>query len=135
MRRKVLQDYANTFCQMLVGWRMGDDLETLSELPDGELSVNILTGEAAHSLAGPLKLWVAEEIQAWFTHRLEVSGIPASEIHTASIIAQISTGRIATNRKKVVSFDFTVASRIETSDTAYSGTLKETHQWHQRAAL
>lgn len=135
MRRKVLQDYANTFCQMLVGWRMGDDLETLSELPDGELFINALTGEATHSVAGPLQLWVAGEIQAWFKHRLEVSGIPTAEIHRASITANINTSRIATNRKKVVSFDFTIASRIETSDAAYAGSLKETHQWHQRAAL
>ena len=130
MRRKVLQDYANTFCQMLVGWRMGEDLETLSALPDGELSINVLSGEATHSVVGSLKLWVAEEIQAWFKHRLEVSGIPAGEIQLASISAQINTGRIATNRKKVVSFDFTVTSQIETSDATYSGKLKETHQWH-----
>lgn len=114
---------------------MGDDLETLSELPDGELTINALTGEATHSVVGPLQLWVAGEIQAWFKHRLEVSGIPAQEVHKASIAATINTGRIATKRKNVVSFDLTVASRIETSDAAYVGKLKETHKWHQRAAL
>ena len=111
---------------------MGDDLEVLSELPDGEVSINVLTGEATHSVAGPLKLGVAGEIQAWFKQRLEVSNIPHSEIRLASISAKINTGRIATNRKKVVSFDFSVASQIETSDAAYSGNLKESHQWHQR---
>ncbi len=135
MRRKVLQDYANTFCQMLVGWRMGEDLETLSELPDGELLVNALTGEATHSTYGPIKLWVAGEFQSWFNHRLEVSGIPSTEIQAASVTAKINTNRIATNRKKVVSFDFTIESRIETSDALYVGNLKEVHQWHQRAAL
>ena len=114
---------------------MGEDLETLSELPDGELLVNALTGEATHSTYGPIKLWVAGEFQSWFNHRLEVSGIPSTEIQAASVTAKINTNRIATNRKKVVSFDFTIESRIETSDALYVGNLKEVHQWHQRAAL
>lgn len=111
---------------------MGDDLELLSELPDGELLVNVLTGEATHSIAGPIKLWVTGEIQSWFNHRLEVAGIPKAEIRLAAVTAQINTGRIATNRKKIVSFDFSMTSRIETSDAAYSGKLTETHRWHQR---
>lgn len=114
---------------------MGEDLELLSELPDGELSVNALTGGAMHSVAGSLKLGVAEEIQAWFMRRLEVSGIPVFEIRTALVSAKICTSRIATNRKKVVSFDFTVVSRIETSDATYRGELKEIHRWHQRLPL
>jgi hypothetical protein len=120
---------------MLVGWRMGEDLETLAQLPDGELTVNVLTGEATHSSCGEFSLWVAREIQAWFNHRLEISGIPTSEIYAALVTAKINTGRIATNRKKMVSFNFNVESRIETSSTLYSGKLEETHQWHQRADL
>ena len=37
MRRKVLQDIANTLCQMMVGWRMGDDAQRMARLPDRTL--------------------------------------------------------------------------------------------------
>lgn len=132
MRRKILQDHANTFCEMLVGWRMAADLETLAQLPDGVLFIDVLSGRAEHSAVGPIELGIAAELHAWFSHRLEVSGIPASEIRAASLSAHINTGRIATNRKKIVSFDFSIESKIETSDARYSGNLKEVHKWHQR---
>ena len=132
MRRKVLQDHANTFCQMLVGWRMGDDLDALAELPDGILSVNVLTGQAVHSVTGALHLGIAGELKAWFGNRLETCGIPTAEIRAAEVSATIGTERIPTNHKKIVSFDFSVKSRIETSDAEYSGELQEMHHWHSR---
>ena len=134
MRRKVLQDVANTLCQMLVGWRMGEDLEQLAELPDGVIFINALKGEAKHSSAGPLKLWVAEEISAWLPSRLESLSIPIAEILEATIQASISTGRILTNKKRIVSFDFRVQSTITTKDRTYVGNLEERHEWHNRVA-
>lgn len=49
MARKVLQDVANTLCQMVVGWRMGDDLEKIADLPDGTIVFDVLLREARHS--------------------------------------------------------------------------------------
>jgi len=133
MRRKVLQGYANTLCQMLVGWRMGDDLEAMADLPDGELSVNVLGGNATHSQAGPVDLWMAKELQVWFLERLKASSIPPEEIKSATVKATITTSRIPTNRKKIVSFDFALESTIETNERAYIGQLNEVHRWHQRS--
>ncbi len=135
MRRKILQDYANTLCAMLVGWRMGEDLEVIADLPDGELLVNVLNGVATHSLAGVIELGVAKELQAWFFNRLKVSNIPSEVIKLATVKAGIKTDRIATNRKKIVSFDFTLQSAIETDERSYLGKLKEVHSWHQRRPL
>jgi len=135
VRRKILQDYANTLCAMLVGWRMGDDLEVMADLPDGELSVNVLKGVATHSLVGVIELGVAKELQAWFFNRLKVSNIPPEEIKLATLKAGIKTDRIATNRKKIISFDFTLQSAIETNERSYLGRLKEVHSWHQRRPL
>jgi hypothetical protein len=111
---------------------MGEDLETLAELPDGTLYIDVLSGKAEHSVAGTIDLYIASEIQAWFKHRLEVSDIPRSEIQSALVLARINTGRITTNRKKVISFDFNIESKIETTKTLYFGELREAHQWHQR---
>ncbi len=56
MRRKKLQHYANTVCHMFVGWRMGNDLETLSELPSGKIKVDLLSGSAIHDQVGNIDL-------------------------------------------------------------------------------
>jgi hypothetical protein len=45
MRRKLLQDVANSLCPLLVG-RLSDDLEVLSELPDGVLIFDVLGASA-----------------------------------------------------------------------------------------
>jgi len=69
---------------------------------------------------------------SWFFDRLKASNIPLEEIKEATVKAGIKTDRIATNRKKIVSFDFTLQSVIETNERSYLGKLKEVHSWHQR---
>ena len=132
MRRKIIQDLANTLCQMLVGWRMGEDFEVLAELPDGTVSINVLAGTASHDTGGAIQLHIAGELQAWLSHRLSVSRISAQAITAAEVTAKICTDRIATNRKRIVSFDFSVQSIISTDECIYTGQLHETHRWHSR---
>ncbi len=120
---------------MLVGWRMGEDLEAIADLPDGELSVNVLVGTSVHSLAGIIELGIAKELQAWFFNRLKVSNISPEDIKLVTVKAEIKTDRIATNRKKVVSFDFTLQSVIETNERSYLGNLKGMHSWYERRPL
>jgi hypothetical protein len=132
MRRKVLQDIANTLCDMLVGWRMGEDLETLAQLPDGTLTFDVLRGKVVHSTNGELALHVAGELAAWLEHRLETLNVPKGEILAARLTAQFATDRIKTNRKRIVSFDWKCEGSVETDEKVYVGHLKEKHQWHTR---
>jgi hypothetical protein len=120
---------------MLVGWRMAEDLEVLADLPDGTLAIDVLSGSAVHSVDGPLTLYIAGELQAWLQHRLSESAIDRSGIERAIVMAAIRTDRIATNRKRIISFDFTVDSTIVTAERQYRGKLCEVHQWHTRVTL
>ena len=130
--RKILQDFANSLCHMLVGWRMGEDLELLADLPDGTLNLDVLSGTATHSVNGHVNLHIARELQAWLQHRLLKSRIEPSSIAQAAVTATVRTNRIASNRMRIVSFDFAVDSIIETADREYRGKLCEVHQWHSR---
>lgn len=57
--------------------------------------------------------WSPErQLMSWFFDRLKASNIPLEEIKEATVKAGIKTDRIATNRKKIVSFDFTLQSVI-----------------------
>ncbi|AXK71269.1 hypothetical protein DWG18_02495 [Lysobacter sp. TY2-98] len=117
---------------MLVGWRMGDDLESLANLPDGRLEIDVLRGHATHSSGAEPHLFIAHELQAWFSARLEQLSIPIAAISKAIVEADIRTDLLATNRKRVVSFNFDVNSLVTTAEREYRGRLAETHSWHSR---
>jgi hypothetical protein len=133
--RKVFQDFANTLPQMLVGWRMGDDLGTLADLPNGTLSIDILAGTASHSAALQLTLHVAKEMQAWLESRMTTFGIPSQELDAAVLVADIRTDRIATDRKRIVAFDFDCKSTLTSGPRRYVGALAEKHVWHRRTGI
>ena len=111
---------------------MADDLELLAGLPDGTLTIDVLAGTAGHSVNGSISLHIAGELKAWLDHRLSESGIERSEVDTASVVAAIRTDRVATNRKRIISFDFSVDSTIATAERQYRGKLCEVHRWHSR---
>lgn len=117
---------------MLVGWRMQEDLEALADLPNGTLMIDVLNGTASHSTATVLSLHIAEELQAWLKHRTTELRIPFDTLNSATIIADISTDRIATNRKRIVAFDFKCRSKLVSGEHTYEGVLNEKHVWHSR---
>ncbi|QNH18888.1 hypothetical protein HEP74_04064 [Xanthomonas sp. SS] len=134
MRRKVLQDIANTLCQMMVGWRMGDDYERMSELPDGTIYFDLLEKTATHNAGDSPTLWIAGELSAWLEHRLGVEKIDRSELVHAQLELRYETSRIRTNRKQVVSFDFECRSSLRTDVVEYRGSVVDRHAYHQRIA-
>ncbi len=134
MRRKVLQDIANTLCQMMVGWRMGDDYELMAELPDGTLHFDLLNKTAAHSAGNSSALWITGELSAWLEHRLSVEKIDRNKMVHATLEVRYATSRIRTNRKKIVSFDFECRSSLQTDELEYCGIVVDRHAYHQRVA-
>ncbi len=135
MKRKTLQDVANTRPDMLVAWRMAEDLDRLSDLPDGTLRIDLLRETAEHSEAGPITLHVVAELTAWLRDRLTALEIPLTELTQANLDTEIRTNRITTDRKRIVSFDLTCQSRLVTLQRTYEATLQERHVWHRRQRL
>ena len=111
---------------------MGDDYELIAALPDGTIALDLINETAHHSEEGIQQFWITGELAAWLRHRLAVHHIPAAEIKAANLIVSYSTNRVKTNRKKVVSFDFSCRSYIQTESAQYDGELIEKHTYHQR---
>lgn len=110
---------------------MADDLERLAELPDGTLSINVLEGRATHSVAGEQDLYIARELNAWLKAQL-IKHAAEGELQEVILKADIQTDRIATDRKRIVSFDFKCESFLRSRDKSYCGALAEKHTWHRR---
>jgi hypothetical protein len=69
--RNILQDVANTLPHMIMSERMGrGDLETLAELPDGSLQIDLLTSAARHSAGETVSLQVLRDLANWLNSRL-----------------------------------------------------------------
>lgn len=130
MRRKVLQDVANTLCPMLVG-RIGEDLDILSELPDGTLLFDVLDGSVTHDRSGPVSLEIAGKLRAWVERRLASLRIPREVLRSVLVRAEFRTDRVPTHKKAIVLFDWRCESSVTTDQKTYSGRL-ETQQWHTR---
>lgn len=133
MARKVLQDVANTLCQMVVGWRMGDDVEKIADLPNGTIVFDVLLGEARHSSGAAPNLRVSDELRAWFRARLSGLNIAPAEVEAARLEVAFKTDRIKTTRQTLVSFDFECRSSVVTAEKIYEGRLVEKHSYHNRA--
>ena len=132
MRRKILQHIANTLCPMLVGWRMYEDLEILSDLPSGTIEFDLLQAEAIHSQQGKIRLQITNELQSWMLNQFKENKIEIEKIQKVSLLAYMDTDKIKTDKKSIVSFHWSVNSEIATDEKNYKGYLKEAHQWHKR---
>ena len=117
---------------MAIGWRMAQDLETLADLPDGNIEIDLLRGIAAHSTVGQIDLWIAKEMQAWLKNRLEADRIPKNQISEAHVCLCSNTDRIKTDKSRIVSFDWECHSLIATDEKTYESQLKLAHRWHKR---
>ncbi|MBK1884738.1 hypothetical protein JIN85_20165 [Luteolibacter pohnpeiensis] len=132
MKRKVLQHYADVLCHMAIGWRMGDDLELLADLPSGTIHFDILEGRAVHDTRGDIDLRIASEMKAWLLDRLSKDRIPIEAIQAATLKVGMNTDRIKTDKKRVVSFDWQCHSAISTDEKTYEVELIDRHAWHSR---
>lgn len=132
MRRKILQHFADVFCQMFVGWRMGEDVDVLSKIQHRQIYIDVLRGQASLSSEQSLNIWIAGEIQTWFASALKKHNIPIESIREAKSFVDINASTIERKRAIVRVFDFACQSAISTDEKTYESSLNESHTWHQQ---
>jgi hypothetical protein len=132
MKLKVLQGIANNLTDKLCAWPIPEDLETLASVPDGDLTIDILASKASHSSVADINLGATEQLHRWLQAQLAASDIHAEDLEQALLIARIQTDRIATDRSRIVSFDFHVESLLKAGTRVFHGVPTERHVWHHR---
>jgi hypothetical protein len=129
---KNLKDHAHVFCQMFFGWRMSEDLETFAQLPEGKLTIDVLTGSCVHDAHGPVQTYIAGEIGAWFRSQLTGRGISIADITEATLSVDLKR-RPTPKGKRGITFDWYANSTIRTADRDYTADLAEPHTWIPRS--
>ncbi|HKP95680.1 MAG TPA: hypothetical protein VJ385_07975 [Fibrobacteria bacterium] len=132
MHAKDLNLLARILPHMAARWRLPRDLETLAALPDGRISIDVLSGAGRHAGAGPVELALARELKAGLEDQLARKGIPAAHLLEATVTLDTDTTRVKTDRNRIVHFDFRIAARIRTEAGTFEGSQDEEHVWHVR---
>lgn len=123
---------AKVLPHMAARWRWPADLETLADLPDGTISIDVLAGTANHAQAGPIGLRLAEELRAGFMDQLSRKGIAPGFVRLAGVSLRVDSGAIRTDRARIVHFDFRIAARLGTEAGEFTAEQEELHVWHSR---
>jgi hypothetical protein len=132
MGRKILQDVANTLPNMLVARMHLDDLETLALLPDGTLSLDLLSLAAHHSLGGVIELKFVEKIAAWLKTRLIKNRILVSDLSKAELVVVIRTDKILTDRTRIIAFDLSITCAVGLLEGRIKTSIGSGRIWYDR---
>lgn len=134
MRRKVLQDFANVFCQRILDLPSGYLLAACAHYGTGTYHANILTGECTFNSRPIPTLQTCPEYGEWLTAQLEKHGIEKSgikEVHV-QIIGKVGNVRVRSSyghQFAEARFAFDCRSEIRTDEKLYKGQMAGEKDW------
>jgi hypothetical protein len=144
MRRKKLQNLANTMCQMFCGWRIHTSKPDLVLLGSGVLKIDAVTGQCTFEGKIIDKLKIAGEIRAWMQQELMTNKIPISALTDAHLTAKLSfsvvpwseptreifySGGKAIRTEKINRCLMECESNVMTEEAIYDSKLTEIQEW------
>jgi hypothetical protein len=128
MRLKDLKGIARNLAAMACSeTRLGYDFEHLAELPDGEVTLDLIRGSAIHSIAGAITLSVAQQLTSW------LASTGAQNISVARVVLCIDTSTPPTERETLISFNLKGVALLEAQGRQYVGEASN-HAYHNRPA-
>lgn len=134
MRRKVLQDFANLFCQRIIDLPSGYDLASFAHYGSGTYSANILTGDCSLNGKRILSLRTCNDYREWLHVQLEKHGIQKEGIKVVSLQVNVKVDRV--NIKSSYGhqfadahFSFDCRSEIRTDEKSYRGSMAGEKTW------
>ena len=110
-----------------MGWRMHDDLAILADLPDGSLSIDLISCTATHDAMGIIRLHIADEINAWLRAECQRESIPFDQLCKAKLVVDLHSSEIKRKKNQGVRFVFDCQSTIETDEHKC-----DLHLWDKR---
>lgn len=134
MRRKVLQDFVNVFCQRILQLPEGYDLASFVHYGSGVYALNILTGECSLNFNPIPKLRTCDVFKEWLFSQLDKHSIPHDGIEAAHLnidvtISEIRVSQSYRHQFASAHFAFRCESVIRTDQKSYVSTMSGEHKW------
>jgi hypothetical protein len=116
-KRKFLNDVVNALPRMIMSERMSyADLETLANLPDGALSIDLLNRQAVHSAGHNVSLQIVPHLADWLSARLDLNDARIEDLAHVRLKLVFRTDTIPTIRTRLLHFDWVCACTIAPRD-------------------
>ena|SRR5579864_2847105 len=132
MSKKILADVTNTIPHMVRSRIDGGDLEILIPLPDGVLTIDLVSGIAQHANGDVVKLALVAHLVDWLKERLAKAGLDSVDLTKAELVISIRTDRVPTDRKKLVPFEFSSTANLAIDTTVCSSKPAFALLWYDR---
>jgi hypothetical protein len=134
MRRKVIQDFANVFCQRFVDLPSGYDLATFAHLGSGTAVLDILTGECTFNGLPIRQLETCGEYRMWLEKQCEKHNIPVTAITKATMTVGVEITDLVVKpsvgfTRRAASFGCACHSQISTAEKTYEGRATGQKRW------
>lgn len=134
MRRKVLQEFANSFCQRVIDLPDGYDLASFAHYGSGTFSANILSGECSHNCNPIPQLRLCDVYRQWMNTQLEKHCIQWEGIREVVIEVKVKVKGVSLrssfgHRFASAHFSFVCKSEIKTDEKSYVGQMQGEKEW------
>ena len=134
MRRKVIQDFANVFCQRILQLPKGYDLASFVHYGSGTYDLNIFTGECSFNGKPIPKLRTCNVFREWIFAQLDKHLIPHESIEAARLkidvtVSQISVKQSCGHEFASAHFSFDCQSEIRTDEKSYVSSMSGEQTW------
>jgi len=124
---------AHGLCEAAIGTRLAtSDLEVLTMLPDGTVSVDVIAGNCSHSSGVPMSLSLVSELRDWFESQFRPRHIDRTRVTGALVNIAYDTGAIETDRDTLVHFILGCQSHVQVGDKVYARSITNKRVWHRR---
>jgi hypothetical protein len=133
VRRKVLQDFANTLCQQFLDLGSGHDVKTFVSSGSGLYSMNILSGECSHDGAPIPELKACREYRSWLGEQMTKRNVPPgllrAELAVRVTVRKASIRESAGTRFGSADLEFHCRAELATDEKVYIGEISGPHAW------
>lgn len=134
MRRKVLQDFANLFCQRTIDLPSGYDLASFAHHGSGMYRANILTGECSLNGRPIPALRTCHDYKDWLNAQLDKHGIQQEGIKEVSLQVKMNVDKVNIessygHQSADAHFSFDCHSEIRTDEKSYTGNMAGEKTW------
>jgi hypothetical protein len=134
MRRKVIQDFVNVFCQRVIDLPEGYDLASFAHYGSGQYRLSILKGECSRNGSPIPRLQTCDVYREWLCAQLAKHGIEMGKIQEAILEIDVNVQEVKLrssygHRFAEAHFFFDCRSEIKTDEKTYVGHMAGDKEW------
>jgi len=132
LRRKVLQDFANTFCQQFLDLGSGHDVATFVRRGSGSYSMDLLNGECSHDGAPIPEMKACREYRLWLIEQMSKHSV-SPELLRAVAVVQVVVRAVSVKdsgaRAGSADLDFRCRAELTTDEKTYTSEMSGARLW------